>query len=318
MNNAISVDVDARSRRNFFAKAGAFLAAAGVAPSFLKAQTFTSDVDILNYALRLERLEASFYTIALSKFAPTDFAASNFAKNLTATQVANAYTYIQTIQQQELSHVNQITAAITGMGGTPVPEDCYGFQPYGNDNKTFVSPDSFISAAMNIENTGVSAYDGAISLVQSAALRTTAATIATVEGRHAAYLNFLNGVIPFPSAYDTAGTAASVTAALTPYFAPCSSFPVTVVVGPQNVITSSNTLQLNSNGTMSAGGGQYPIIYYVWETILGGHATVTNANSPNPTVTFLGGPGIYNFSLVVVDSAGETGSAQLKATYTGT
>ena len=117
MNKVISVDNDARSRRNFFAKAGAFIAAAGVAPSLVQAQTFTSDVDILNYALRLERLEAAFYTVGLSKFAATDFANAAFAKNLTAAQVANAYTYFQAIQQHETAHVAAITAAIMGMGG---------------------------------------------------------------------------------------------------------------------------------------------------------------------------------------------------------
>lgn len=316
MDKLISVDNDARSRRNFFAKAGAFIAAAGVAPSLLKAQTFTSDVDILNYALRLERLEAAFYTVGLSKFAATDFAASNFAKSLTAAQAANAYTYFQAIQQHEMTHVSTITTAIMSMGGTPAPVDCYGFQPYGSDNKTFASADSFIAVAMVLENTGVMAYDGAISLVQSASLRTTAATIATVEARHAAYINQLNGMIPFPSAFDTPATATTVLTAATSFLAGCSTFPAVAVAGPQNVTTSSKTLQLNSTGSTSAG-GTLPIISYIWETVLGANASVQNPNSPTPTVTFLGGPGIYTFSLVVTDAAGNTGSTQLKVIYTG-
>jgi hypothetical protein len=44
---------------------------------------------------------------------------------------------------------------------------------------------------------------------------------------------------------------------------------------------------------------------------------VMNANSPNPTVTFLGGPGVYTFSLVITDSAGNTGGSVVKVTYTG-
>jgi hypothetical protein len=316
MNKVISVDQEARSRRNFFAKAGAFIAAAGVAPSLLKAQTFTSDVDILNYALRLERLEAAFYTVGLSKFAATDFAAAAFAKTLTAAQVANAYTYFQAIQQHETTHVAAITSAIMGMGGTPVAVDCYGFQPYGSDNKTFANADSFIATAMVLENTGVMAYDGAISLVQSASLRTTAATIATVEARHAAYLNQLNGVIPFPSAFDTAATAATVLAAAGGFLAGCSTFPAVAVAGPQNLTTASKTLQLNSTGSTSAG-GTLPIVSYVWEPVLGLNASIQNPNSPTPTVTFLSGPGIYAFGLVVMDSAGNSGSTELKVTYTG-
>jgi len=203
MEKVISVDHNARSRRDFFAKAGAVLAVGGLAPSLIQAQTAGGDVAVLSYALRLERLEATFYTVGLAKFAATDFAASNFAKNFSATQVSNAYSYFQTIQQHETSHVAQITAAITSMGGTLPPADCYGFQSGGGDTKSLATADSFIAVAMLLENTGVMAYDGAISTIQSPTIMTTAATIATVEARHAAFLNQLNGVIPFPNAYDS-------------------------------------------------------------------------------------------------------------------
>jgi len=49
----------------------------------------------------------------------------------------------------------------------------------------------------------VSAYDGAIAYVDSPALQTAGATIATVEARHASYLNLVNDDIPFPDAFDT-------------------------------------------------------------------------------------------------------------------
>jgi hypothetical protein len=48
----------------------------------------------------------------------------------------------------------------------------------------------------------VSAYDGAISLIETEDLLTAGATIATVEARHASYLNLLNGDSPFPDAFD--------------------------------------------------------------------------------------------------------------------
>jgi Ferritin-like domain len=53
-----------------------------------------------------------------------------------------------------------------------------------------------------LENTGVSAYDGAIAHISAAKLLTVGATIATVEARHASYLNLLNRDVPFPSAFD--------------------------------------------------------------------------------------------------------------------
>ena len=46
------------------------------------------------------------------------------------------------------------------------------------------------------------AYDGAIAYIDRRALQTAGATIATVEARHASYLNLLNRAVPFPSAFD--------------------------------------------------------------------------------------------------------------------
>jgi hypothetical protein len=314
MDKQSTFDARARSRRDFFAKASAFFVAAGVAP-MLEAQTFNSDTDLLNFALRLERLEASFYTQGLAKFAATDIAAAQFAQNFGPKQVANIYSNLQAIQQQEMSHVMQISAAITALGGTAAASDCYGFQPYGGDVKSLKTADSFIAVAMTLENTGVMAYDGAISQIQSATLRTTAATIATVEARHAAYLNELNGVSPFPAAYDTAGTAATILTAAASFLAPCSIFPPTAVAGPKNQTTSSKTFQLDGSASTASNG--QPVVSWVWETVLGNNATVAMATYPKPTVTFLGGPGVYSFTLMVMDANGNQGVDTVKVTYTG-
>ena len=62
--------------------------------------------------------------------------------------------------------------------------------------------------AQVLENTGVKAYDGAIAHIESAALLTAGATIATVEARHASYLNLINAMSRSPGAFDNAwGTA---------------------------------------------------------------------------------------------------------------
>jgi hypothetical protein len=41
------------------------------------------------------------------------------------------------------------------------------------------------------------AYDGAIAYIDRRALQTAGATVATVEARHASYLNLLNRAVPF-------------------------------------------------------------------------------------------------------------------------
>ena len=63
---------------------------------------------------------------------------------------------------------------------------------------------SAVRTAKLLENTGVRAYDGAIAHLEAASLLTAGATIATVEARHASYLNLINRSVPFPSAFDDA------------------------------------------------------------------------------------------------------------------
>jgi hypothetical protein len=52
---------------------------------------------------------------------------------------------------------------------------------------------TFLTYAAILENTGVSAYDGAVNTIVDTGLQQVAATIATVEGRHAAWLNGVLG-----------------------------------------------------------------------------------------------------------------------------
>ncbi len=316
MEKQNSLDARVRSRRDFFANAAAALATAGLV-SKLEAQTGTAnpDVTILNFALRLERLEAAFYTQGLAKFAPSDFANSAFAKSLTGTQVGLAYSYFQQIQQHETTHVMQLSATIQMLGGTLVPPDCYGFSAYGTDLTTFKSADSFVAVAMLLENTGVMAYDGAISLISAANIRTAAATIATVEARHAAYLNQLNGVTPFPAAFDTPAAATDVLNAASKFIANCGLFPPTAIANPKNATASAQGFKLDGTASTTAN-GTAPVSY-LWEPVLGTNARFDNPYLPQPAVTFLSGPGVYNFVLQVTDAFGNNSTDTTTINYTG-
>lgn len=322
MKQVATLDARARSRRNFFANAGAVLAAAGIVGKLEAQSTGNPDIDILNFALRLERLEASFYQQGLQRFAATDFASAAFAKSFTTAQVSSAYTYFQAIAAHEMTHVMQISATIQMLGGTLAPADCYGFQPFGGDTQTFRTVDSFIATAAVLENTGVSAYDGAIALITAPNLRTVAATIATVEARHASYLNLLNGQIPFPNAFDPTASAGDVLTAASRFLASCSVFPPTAIAGPSgptpgSFVTTSQKTGFPLDATLSSTADGSPVVGYLWETVLGSNATVQNALSPRPTVTFNGGPGIYAFSLMITDRFGNNSNAFVKVNYTG-
>ena len=322
MKQVATLDARARSRRNFFAGAGAVLATAGIVGK-LEAQTSGNpDVDILNFALRLERLEASFYQQGLLKFTANDFTNAAFARNFTAAQVASSFTYFQQIAAHEMTHVMQVSATIVSLGGTLAPTDCYGFQPFGGDLQTFRSVDSFVATAAVLENTGVMAYDGAIASITAPNLRTVAATIATVEARHAAYLNLLNGQNPFPNAFDPTATANDILTAASKFLTGCSVFPPNAVGGPVGptpgtFATTSQKVGFALDASQSTSADGSAIVSYLWETVLGSNATVQNPLSPQPTVTFNGGPGIYSFSVMVTDRFGNNSNAFVKVNYTG-
>jgi hypothetical protein len=140
------------------------------------------DIEVLNYALTLEHLEYAFYRDGLAMFGAGDFPAGVFAR-------------LEDIRDHEDAHVDTLIGVIDSLGGDPVEEACYNF---GYDN-----PGEFLDVAQLLENTGVMAYAGAIAAIKSGELQTASATIATVEARHASYLNLQNGDNPFPDAFDT-------------------------------------------------------------------------------------------------------------------
>jgi hypothetical protein len=68
-----------------------------------------------------------------------------------------------------------------------------------------------------LENTGVSAYDGAAQFLTDAELLTAAGSIVAVEARHASYLNLLTGELPFPAAFESPLTRDEVLAIAGPF-----------------------------------------------------------------------------------------------------
>ena len=164
----------------------------------------TGDIAVLNYALTLEHLEYAFYRDGLVTFPNTsDFADSTIRPRLIE------------IRDHEKAHVDTLISTIQSLGGTPVQEACYRFG-YGTNAS------QFLKVAQLLENTGVMAYTGALADIASGALQTAGATIATVEARHAAYLNLLNGDDPFPAAFDTPKSQAEILAAAGGFIVPCA------------------------------------------------------------------------------------------------
>ncbi len=176
--------LDSISEQRSLAGSGRGIVAGPATVRLLAAQAeFESDVDVLNYALTLEHLEAAFYELVPD----FEFGEDGFGNSITEN--------LTTIGEHETAHVETLTQTITDLGGEPVEAAEYDFG--------VTDAASFLATAVVLEDTGVSAYDGAASAIEDPGLLTAAGSIVAVEARHAAYLRLVTGELPFPSAFET-------------------------------------------------------------------------------------------------------------------
>ncbi|SDU76959.1 ferritin-like domain-containing protein [Jiangella alkaliphila] len=193
---------DEASRRTFIKGAalvgvGATLVASSRRdPQAFAADATTNDLEILNYALTLEYLEAEFYTLALEA-------------NLLADRELELVT---PIRDHEQAHVTGVTQLITDLGGTPVAKPTFVLPP-----ETLADRAAFLEAASMFEELGVTAYHGQVGLIDDAAILGTAASIAGVESRHAAIIADISGGNPFPAPFEAGKPMDEVVAAVTPF-----------------------------------------------------------------------------------------------------
>ena len=165
---------------------------------------FEDDVDILNYALTLEYLEAEFYKEAFDNLGAGDIRNSESLQDFDGPVRDRVVGDLAVIRDHEVTHAETLTAVIQDLGGDPIEKPTFDF------GGTTEDADAFLETALALEETGVTAYNGAIGSVESSDLATAGASIATVEARHASFLNVLNGQIPFPDAFDGARSRAEV------------------------------------------------------------------------------------------------------------
>jgi rubrerythrin len=162
-----------------------------------------SDLDVLNYALTLEHLEAAYYNQFLEEYSESEVERSEAAR-VFADPGSRFSTYqkIEEVRDHEEAHVEALEATIEELGGDPVEPAEYEF-PYD-------SIEAFVSLSATIEAVGVSAYAGAAPLIESDAVLEAALSIHSVEARHTAYFNVLNTTSPFPNAFDEPRTMEEV------------------------------------------------------------------------------------------------------------
>ncbi len=167
-----------------------------------EAAPFASAVDVLNYALTLEHLEAAFYRDGLAAIGVEGITALGFQTTV--------FDNLTVIGEHEAEHVAVLTQVITDLGGMPVEEAMYDFG--------YTDAAGFLQVAQALEDTGVAAYQGAAQYaIDSDEILTAALTIHGVEARHASYVALLNGAVPFPEAYNPTLTPAEVLDIATPF-----------------------------------------------------------------------------------------------------
>ena len=105
-----------------------------------------------------------------------------------------------------------LTATLNKIGATPATKPTFVFPP-----TTFTDKASFLKTAVVFEETGVKAYHGQVVLIKDGAILGAAASIAGVESRHAAVLNYLTQKPPVPNPVEQHATADETLAAIKPF-----------------------------------------------------------------------------------------------------
>lgn len=133
-------------------------------------------VEVLQFALTLEYLEAEFYTKGLST--------ATFTIPSEAARGA-----LTTIRDHENAHVTFLKNTISSLNATPVSKPTFDFTAKGTFPTVFSNYDTFLAVSQAFEDTGVRAYKGqAGNLIGSNAVLTAALNIHSVEARHASHI----------------------------------------------------------------------------------------------------------------------------------
>jgi hypothetical protein len=186
----------AQTRGRFLERAvvaGGTLVVGGVAVAGLPALAFAApspkqDAEILNFALLLEELEAAFFAEA--------------EQRLRLTPELNEF--VRVVGRHERAHVAFLRKAL---GKKARKRPTFDFGRATRERKAFTD------TAIVLQDTAVAAYNGQAANLTKGTLA-AAATIVSVEARHAGWIRAIQGINPAPAATETPISAAEATAAI--------------------------------------------------------------------------------------------------------
>lgn len=173
--------------------------------AYAQTSTASTVLAVLNFALKLEYLEGTFYNLGLGTTGATG--ASTTQTALRAGYSATNLSSLDLIRVDETNHVADLIATIKALGGTPISApnvtlatgstavtgdfDFTGGKGSGTGPfaGVFTNPALFLAVAQSLEDTGVRAYKGgATALMSNPNVLTAALNIHSVEARHASRL----------------------------------------------------------------------------------------------------------------------------------
>ena len=156
------------------------------------------DIEIVNYALTLEYLEADFYQQVLD---------SGEVKDKKVGEVAMEFA------ENEQEHVAALMATVEKLGGKPAAKPTTNFDSVLEGGEKVI-----LETAATVENLGAAAYLGQAGRIKSKEILAAALSIHTIEARHAAVLNSVVGKSIVPDgAFAKPAAMAEVLMAVKPF-----------------------------------------------------------------------------------------------------
>ena len=199
------------NRRQFArrAMAGGMVAAGALAASHVEffAQSVTDEA-VLNFALNLEYLEAEFYTVATTGQRIADIGIGVSGRGRQGATTGGARVSLDTntalvANQVALDEQQHVVFLRSALRGAAVAKPAINLEALGIG---FRSQTEFLILARAFEDLGVSAYGGAVKLLDNSVILEAAARIALTEGQHAGLIRYLialtNSPVPPTDAKD--------------------------------------------------------------------------------------------------------------------
>lgn len=190
------VEQSAPNRRGLLKAIGMTGVGAGAAvlsgSQLAMAQSSVTDLDVLNFALNLEYLEAEFYSVATRGMTIDQLgipitgsgrpgATTGGGKVPFGIQPFMIGQIAYEIAHHERLHVRLLRDAITALGGMPVAKPAINLDALAAFAGNLTT---YLVLSRAFEDTGVSAYNGAAPLIQNKMILAAAARILAAEAEH--------------------------------------------------------------------------------------------------------------------------------------